>query len=285
MTAKKLFEWMLNGLTILTALLLMVLFGKRYVVSDFQPAPVSPAVGSRMMFAHTDESRNQHILLLALRDGCPFCEASAPFYRDLLRSNGAMLAFLKKQGLSVADVQHVSFDEFGIKGTPTLVLVGADGRVQATWAGQLSPEQESEVFKKLRLRRLSDSSLPAQGGQIKRGSKTLELAESLRTQPIIDLRPRPDFQKGHIDGAINIPLDELEVRALHEVPSTSDVLLYCGYRLPCETKLNAQGVSTYCTASETILRNLGYHSLTMLDDDLAEMEIAGVKLISGVSMQ
>jgi rhodanese-related sulfurtransferase len=55
-----------------------------------------------------------------------------------------------------------------------------------------------------------------------------ELAERLASGEVvvIDVRPRVEFDAGHIQGARSIPLDELESR-LAELPADADVVAYC----------------------------------------------------------
>jgi rhodanese-related sulfurtransferase len=43
---------------------------------------------------------------------------------------------------------------------------------------------------------------------------------------VIDVRPRIEFEAGHIQGARSIPLEELE-RRLAEVPPDVEVVAYC----------------------------------------------------------
>jgi rhodanese-related sulfurtransferase len=43
---------------------------------------------------------------------------------------------------------------------------------------------------------------------------------------LVDVRPREEFAAGHIDGALSMPLAELEER-LAELPPDSDVVAYC----------------------------------------------------------
>jgi rhodanese-related sulfurtransferase len=43
---------------------------------------------------------------------------------------------------------------------------------------------------------------------------------------LVDVRPREEFEAGHIDGARSIPHDEL-ARRLTEIPEDSDVVAYC----------------------------------------------------------
>jgi len=43
---------------------------------------------------------------------------------------------------------------------------------------------------------------------------------------LIDVRPEPEFQHGHIDGAFSIPIDQLEKR-LTELPKGKRIVAYC----------------------------------------------------------
>ena len=43
---------------------------------------------------------------------------------------------------------------------------------------------------------------------------------------LVDVRPREEFEAGHIDGARSIPIDELE-RRLSELPEDREVIAYC----------------------------------------------------------
>ncbi|MEX0446351.1 rhodanese-like domain-containing protein [Xenorhabdus sp. SGI246] len=43
---------------------------------------------------------------------------------------------------------------------------------------------------------------------------------------LLDVRPKEEFEQGHLPNAINIPVDELENR-LDELPSRQDIIAYC----------------------------------------------------------
>jgi Rhodanese-like domain len=46
---------------------------------------------------------------------------------------------------------------------------------------------------------------------------------------ILDVLPREAYASGHLPGAINIPLAELEDRAQRDLPDrTRDIIVYCG---------------------------------------------------------
>jgi rhodanese-related sulfurtransferase/predicted transcriptional regulator len=55
-----------------------------------------------------------------------------------------------------------------------------------------------------------------------------ELLKRLRRNDVVlvDVRPAEEFEAGHIDGAVSIPLDELDER-LAELPADSEIVAYC----------------------------------------------------------
>jgi rhodanese-related sulfurtransferase/DNA-binding HxlR family transcriptional regulator len=55
-----------------------------------------------------------------------------------------------------------------------------------------------------------------------------ELLKRLRANEVVlvDVRPAEEFEAGHIDGAISIPLDELDER-LAELPADREIVAYC----------------------------------------------------------
>jgi len=91
------------------------------------------------------------VLLLALQTGCHFCKESMPFYERLSRDAQAGHAHLvfgfpqAANGVEAGDVREVNFDKVEVRGTPTLVLLDAGGRVQNYWIGKLPAEKEAEV--------------------------------------------------------------------------------------------------------------------------------------------
>jgi len=103
-------------------------------------------------------------LVLALRNGCHYCEESAPFYKRLLAQvsthsgptsviavfpddTNIARAVTASEGLSIPAVGGVPLQQIRVSGTPTLILVDGTGRVAGTWVGMLSPKKELEVFK------------------------------------------------------------------------------------------------------------------------------------------
>lgn len=100
-------------------------------------------------------SRHSETLLLALRVGCPYCERSMPFYKEIYRLHvtgriHADLLWVFPDPRSAVDASHWGWAErrstltgydlasLGVGATPTLALVDRRGPVLRTWVGELS---------------------------------------------------------------------------------------------------------------------------------------------------
>ena len=80
---------------------------------------------------------------------------------------------------------------------------------------------------------------------------------------IVDVRPREEYAFAHVEGALNVPLDELEGR-LGELPRGRDLVVYC--RGP------------FCVTTDeavALLRGRGFGVRT-LDRSVADLALAGV---------
>ena len=95
-----------------------------------------------------------------------------------------------------------------------------------------------------------------------------ELLERLRcgTATVLDVRPEDEFRQGHVPGALNIPLSQLEQR-LAELPVDREVVAYC--RGPwCVLSFEAVAV----------LRQRGYQ-VRRLEDGFPEWKVAGLPVV------
>ena len=100
---------------------------------------------------------------------------------------------------------------------------------------------------------------------------TAELARALKNKSIVllDVRPESEFALGHVRGAVNIPLKDLE-RKLKALPRKKEIIAYC--RGP------------YCVlAFEAVatLRRRGF-SARRLEGGLPEYAAAGLPVATGV---
>jgi len=94
-----------------------------------------------------------------------------------------------------------------------------------------------------------------------------ELVDRLRsgTATVLDVRPEDDFRQGHLPGALNIPLAQLE-RLLAELPADREIVAYC--RGPwCVLSFEAVAA----------LRQRGYRA-RRLEDGFPEWKVAGLPI-------
>jgi thioredoxin-related protein len=161
-----------NTATILTFVGIGVLcFKAGYLPLNFGASNASKrlAVGKNLpAFQKHDWHSHRETLLLALRDGCHYCKDSAPFYKKLteFERSGAIKDFhilavfpdpseivsdlLKSEQLDLDSISSVDFEELGVTGTPTAVLVDQSGRVLELWVGELSDIGQQTLIDKLR---------------------------------------------------------------------------------------------------------------------------------------
>lgn len=85
---------------------------------------------------------------------------------------------------------------------------------------------------------------------------------------VLDVRPREEFEAGHIPGAVSIPLEELRAR-LDELPSDLEVVAYC--RGP------------YCVLAPQAVELLAAHGIRArrLAEGLPEWRLAGLPVAVG----
>ena len=123
------------------------------------------AAGSNVSLPDVDWQKNGQTLLLVLDTKCPHCTASAPFYQKLASEAAqtrsvqvvAVLPqdireskqYLSELNVPIDQVRQAGFDVLGVHGTPTLILVNQDGKVEQSWAGRLPAEKETEVLKRI----------------------------------------------------------------------------------------------------------------------------------------
>jgi ArsR family transcriptional regulator len=88
------------------------------------------------------------------------------------------------------------------------------------------------------------------------------------TVTILDVRPEDEFALGHLPGALNIPLRELEAR-LSELDPSQEIVAYCR--------------GAYCVLSYEAVAALRAHGFKArrLEDGLPEWRAAGLRVIGG----
>jgi hydroxyacylglutathione hydrolase len=199
-----------------------------------------------------------------------------------------VLLSLQAVGAQVLDVREaVEYARAHMKGSLNIGLGGA----YATWAGTIldrekpiviiaEPGREQEAA--MRLGRIGFDSVVGylRGGISALESRTDLMTGTTRVMPaeaaaalaspapplIVDVRAPREWQKSHLEGSVNIPLNHL-VERIAEVPVNRPVLVHCagGYR---------------SSIAAGVLQRHGRLNLTELNGGLAAWEAAGLPVIS-----
>lgn len=82
---------------------------------------------------------------------------------------------------------------------------------------------------------------------------------------LLDIRTREQYAEGHVLGSTNIPLYELEMRAVRELPREAVIVVYCGYDEKCEEKYRMARQPTPCTDVAALLQDqFGFREVRIL---------------------
>lgn len=286
---RKLLDWSLN----IAALLCICFMVWHYASSifAFHRKPALLQVGAVFPLRDpTSIGSSEHTLVMILSTTCPYCRLSQPFYRQLVAKIPHGMthivalfreppelarAYLSTGGLSgITDVRQAAISSLGATGTPTLLLLDRTGCIRAVWNGILSERQESEVLSATEsgiVPQIDDSNVGIDEAAHKKAA--LLLAEDLHSKSgvtVLDIRGRSDFAYGHIWSAYNIPLDELQTRAQHELDRAKPIRIYCEFRLACNNT-HRKGIMTACDAAAFILNKAGFADVATIDADMQDL--------------
>lgn len=227
----------LNIAILIVAIALSSLLVKKFFFQPAQNSEYRIARDARLSITGINWADSDRTVLLALSKECKYCSESAEFYRRLVagmagQTNTRLIAvfsekesdaeaYLKQLEVPIRELQYVSLSSLGIKSVPTLAILDGNGVVTDMWVGKLSPLKESALMSKLRLK---DTRSPDEWSinetELKRKVANKELLV------LLDIRDRGAFALKHSDGARNIPLDELPVRAPNELPLDHTIVIY-----------------------------------------------------------
>ena len=98
-------------------------------------------------------------LILALSTTCHFCKDSEPFYQQLAARNRGPIkivavlpqplaearSYVQKSIAPSVEVVSSQLDSIGVRGTPTVLLVDGNGKVQQAWVGKLGDQGQLQV--------------------------------------------------------------------------------------------------------------------------------------------
>ena len=228
----------LNIAILLVALILSAVLVRKFF---FQPAQQTPnyrlTTNATLRIDGINWADSEQTVLLALSKECKYCSSSAEFYRRLAarlaRQTSTRLlavfpereseaeAYLKQLEVPIRELRYVSLSSLGIKNVPTLAILDRNGVVTDMWVGRFSPLEEKDLMARLKL---EDTRSPDEWS-ISEANLEVKLANKEQLL-LLDIRERAAYALAHRDGARNIPLDELRVRAQNELPTDQMIVIY-----------------------------------------------------------
>lgn len=197
-------------------------------------------------------SNSQRTVVLVLDLGCGACLASREFYGELDRIVGdtpgtrlviltenpipAVRKWLDEGGIGGRVVRIPSRMALGILATPTLLLANSDGVVTDISIGILDRADSAHFKSRLR------ADVEAPPLLLPYSLKEASLDEysdvaTLAGAQLLDTRDRAGFKREHSPRAVNIPADELEVRAHIELNTSRPVFIDCRYDEQAQCRL------------------------------------------------
>lgn len=236
---------MVNVAIVILAIALGLILYKRFAHQASSPGKEANASQHPLLVGSTiplnvDWMKKKQTLLIALDTNCSHCLDNGPFYQRLTAEASktasqvvALLGappeeskrFLERAGITVDEIQQVSFGQIGIFAVPTLVSVDTAGVIRGLWVGKLSAADESELFR--RLNEVDTSDLINPDDILVSVSELKSILTSKGKVTIVDVDEREAYAAGHIPSSRNIPLDELEVRGNQELDRTAQIIVYC----------------------------------------------------------
>ncbi len=208
-------------------------------------APDRPeaTIGMALKLKNENFSAHPVTVTLVVSSQCQYCIRSAPFHAkvaSIARAAGIPVyvatptaadaqSYIKRSGLTAS---LVNWDDLNVsfRGTPTLVLADSQGIIRRMWLGMVNGDSESEILKIIQ----QPSLLAVPTARLSNGVRNLDTTalhkmQSERTTRIIDVRERTDFAHEHIADATNIPLPELQLRALFELNHSDLQIVDCSH--------------------------------------------------------
>jgi hypothetical protein len=196
---------------------------------------------------------------------CEFCVRSAQFHRKLLSlackkkvplfvvvpSRKIARSFLSSSGLQEAEIIGFTSLDRRPRGVPAVVLVDSKGIILRVWLGELSQDEQMEVLAAV----LDPASVPEppprklDSGEAMLTQRDLQALSTSTSVTIISLEERVSFRREHPEDAINIPLEELSIRAASELMHGSVYAIDC-------SALN----DIICSEALRSLRTLGFRA-------------------------
>ena len=227
----------LNIAILLVAIVLSAFLVRKFFFQPAQNSNYQIAPEARLHINGVNWADSERTVLVALGKECKYCSASAEFYRRLVAGIGSQTntrlialfsekeseaeSYLKQLDVPMRELRYVSLSSLGIKSVPTVAILDQNGVVTDLWVWKLSPLKEAALMSRLSLK----NTRPPDDWSINEDRLEHKVANKERLL-LLDIRDRAEFAIKHRDGAKNIPLDELPVRAENELTMDQTIVIY-----------------------------------------------------------
>jgi hypothetical protein len=210
---------------------------------------------------------DRHVVLRA-RTTCPACDKSIPFFQEVSRRVRAlpstrltvltdepveeMTRWLAARNIQVAGVVHVAEPyRLGLLLIPTVLITDRAGTVSDILVGEPTPELQATFLTRLAG---TPSAPPVDNSHYVEEIDEALLAQRARQRPVtvLDIRSRVAFAAAHWPGALNIPYDELPVRAVRELAAATPLIIDCSRSESLRCRATARELGTQRTAAVSI---------------------------------
>lgn len=255
------------------ALLALACWTGWQLYSSAHPAPRPPdpplvKIGDPLNFGGETVRRAKHALVILYDPKCAACQASLNSLRGLSETalaeaprvevlivgelpTAELRAAVEEAQLPATAIESVGSPiGHGFMVTPTLLCVES-GKVASIFVGQLS-EQHMSAWRT----HLTGSDATLTRTPIEIGASEFAALSSRGSLTLLDPRERKDFATGHRPEAVNIPMDEMMIRAKLEVDSRKPVVIACD-----------AGRTDLCRAASMAFINSPQQPIRLLRDD------------------
>jgi hypothetical protein len=290
------------------ASLVLVFFAGRLVLQGLEVVPTMAEVkedGLARVNAEMNLRQSEiAVLQFAVDPSCKSCESIFPFYRALIatrsgrdfRINAMLgvsaeldLGYLEHHDLVVDEIRRVDVASKEFAATPTVLMLDARGNMLRKWHGQLSIAEQNEIVFLLGVQEpfiAADRRILQrkawQNGASPVTANVKDAASAIKSglAVVVDTSARSQFAAAHLQGSINIPLDELEIRAPVELGTGTQVLVFCHSAHTCAVDELISSNSSSCSSAVSFLRKAGFNNAQLLSASLSDLRSQGVAVQS-----
>jgi hypothetical protein len=153
-------EVLSNLAVVVAAAAVCLVVGRQYVTGAPSGTPETFR-GRTVNLASITSSPSSRNVVLALSQSCHFCQDEMPFYHTLGEAARGTKThvyavfppaetgsdtYLASRSVRVDGVASERLDALGVRGTPTVLVVDAKGKIARAWVGALNDAQKQEVL-------------------------------------------------------------------------------------------------------------------------------------------